>query len=1281
MVFTRSFSTPTRNDEQIARQRQNEETYKALSRHRRNIAPTSPSSREEQYTTRTNKRRKGWGTKRKNKTQSLQSQILNTNDATYIRPTPSQIANHKRLLRSVPYIYREAFRHECAKHFNDYSSFSHQNNTTGMVNSIVKILRTPTQMLIRMRGGRKLRRMQQSQKRINNNNSYLNRITQEEAIEKEIQLHEQSLTAEQQKIIHLKLQSINENTTHDDIKKIHKAMELIEHQHISKATKVLNQPCSNLDTTSQANIIEQLKKLHPQNKGFDSESIPIMPTNNYLVTINLNDSKENKSFCKFIKKMNNGSAPGISGWTGDMLVTLIANKDCKYGLAQLICDIINGKIPEEAKDYLLGSHLIPIPKPDGRIRPISIGEIFYRTAASYAITQVKEEIGSILAPIQLGVGVPAGCEQAIHKLQHLLTRNKPTRLAGISVDFRNAFNERNRNHIIKCLYNEPKLKPLWNIATWSYNSSSLLWVEDKQNKCLTQVDHLRSTSGVKQGDPLGSLLFALSMREIYQESIKLDTTNSITAVAIQDDITLIGPPSSHLLQALKNLRNRAKEGGLQMNMSKTKLIWLHTDKDIEEEMDDTLIDAFKDEGIGIERGAMKLLGAVIGTDINEMKKIAEDIIIQHQLFFDRILSSHMCLQHGMILLRQCALPRINYLARTSSPNSILSAIHTFDEMIKEVLTIKFGIPTYSPESSPPSSASFHINDNINRIRRANKQLELPIKMGGLGLRNASSLIHISYISSLVASIHHDQHWWTDINNRPNHDNNPTLMSITKNSIQQIKKQIRAKDFKLVPTDDDVVSYVSQQSKQVRLEERGRIKDAEVKLTKLQHELSHSMSKVQLIKLFNDIDQEKNTSQHDYDIVRIQLLQQNDLNYMWLYSIPTERSLEISDMNYKLALKYRLGLDWYTDLMKSSCVCLKSQPFQRDPFHALVCNKTRYKGYHIRHNKILEVIALFARRAGIRVEVEARNMNEDDRLKPDLILLTKSQVYIIDVTVIHPFANSNMRRLKTINPNIRKQLRFEEQKEETENEEEEREEEKKEETLEGINDEVQEEEKEEKYNSNPDSESPLMINSRYHNPLRTASQLKRKKYKQIISDHNAEFLTAAVYSNGGLFQDFKLIIDIIRKEANHNSIAWDPQELIDQLKFGVAAEIQNGNADVIIQNRNQVIRNRIHKLNDNSNLVHHRNNNNSSSSPLTPSSSSSSSSSISSSFSSPSSSSSPFSSPSSFSLSSSFSSSIPSSTHTNTSTDIQRETTTQQHRDTESETSEQHSHPHSHTDAQ
>src|SRR4029077_16785566 len=270
------------------------------------------------------------------------------------------------------------------------------------------------------------------------------------------------------------------------------------------------------------------------------------------------------------------------------------------------------------------SHLIGIPKPRvSSIRPISMGEVFYRAAASYGISQVSDAVAGILAPIQFGVCAPGGCERAIHRLQHALTHGEPTRLAGIAVDFKNAFKERNRNDILQSVFAEPQLEPIWKLAHWVYAAPSPLWIRECEgDRKMIQPIELQSKVGVKQGDPLGSLLFALSMKEIYHEAVKSDPTESVSAVAFLDDCTLVGPPNMRLIKAFLTLQQRAREGGLEVNMRKTKFLWLHTDPGhADPPISDEVKEKLNELEVEIDLGATWILGAPLGTDDHKMSQL------------------------------------------------------------------------------------------------------------------------------------------------------------------------------------------------------------------------------------------------------------------------------------------------------------------------------------------------------------------------------------------------------------------------------------------------------------------------------------------------------------------------------------------------------------------------------------------------------------------------------------------------------------------------------------
>ena len=59
-----------------------------------------------------------------------------------------------------------------------------------------------------------------------------------------------------------------------------------------------------------------------------------------------------------MRKVANGSAPGPSGWTGELIKALVGDADCLAGLVALVEDIINGDLDDGARKLLLSSSLI-----------------------------------------------------------------------------------------------------------------------------------------------------------------------------------------------------------------------------------------------------------------------------------------------------------------------------------------------------------------------------------------------------------------------------------------------------------------------------------------------------------------------------------------------------------------------------------------------------------------------------------------------------------------------------------------------------------------------------------------------------------------------------------------------------------------------------------------------------------------------------------------------------------------------------------------------------------
>jgi hypothetical protein len=217
------------------------------------------------------------------------------------------------------------------------------------------------------------------------------------------------------------------NRTNVENQHIITAKALIKQGHIGRACKsLMRTPIADTDGSS---VVEQLRNLHP----LCTTPIPSAPRTTCHVVV-----EAGLQFGKFIQRLVNGTSPGPSGWTYDLLAQACDGMpQTLEAVATLIQQICNGTLPIGLRDYLLPSNLIPLSKPNGGIRPIAVGEIFWRAAANYLLSQNRGTIRGVLSPHQFGCAVPGGTEHVIHTLQTILEDDN-YKCAAVSLDFTNA---------------------------------------------------------------------------------------------------------------------------------------------------------------------------------------------------------------------------------------------------------------------------------------------------------------------------------------------------------------------------------------------------------------------------------------------------------------------------------------------------------------------------------------------------------------------------------------------------------------------------------------------------------------------------------------------------------------------------------------------------------------------------------------------------------------------------------------------------------------------------
>ncbi|XP_065318667.1 uncharacterized protein LOC135926666 [Gordionus sp. m RMFG-2023] len=341
-------------------------------------------------------------------------------------------------------------------------------------------------------------------------------------------------------------------------------------------------------------------------------------------------------------------------------------------------------VPSFITPLLFGARLIALQKPNKDIRPIAIGSTYRRLVAKYIASRIKHDAAHILSPYQLGVGIPGGCEAAVH-LTRIHLKNNPKNESPVKIDFSNAYNTFSRNTFLHstCFHFPAYTKFLFSC----YQSPTIL----QFNK-----EKILSVEGIQQGDPLGSLLFSLGINDMIK-SINSSCTLSLHAWYIDDGI--LSGPCREIAKAVNIIKEMGTAIGLSLNQSKSE--FSHLNSNAPNTHDFKITSSVELTHLGSPVGGHEAISTFLHSTLDKLLKL-EDIFT--------LLPSH----------------KILYALRSTPIFKYPISLQTYEKGIKE-LTEKI------------------VNIRFNETDWA--QATLPTKFGGLGIRSPHDLAIITFISS------------------------------------------------------------------------------------------------------------------------------------------------------------------------------------------------------------------------------------------------------------------------------------------------------------------------------------------------------------------------------------------------------------------------------------------------------------------------------------------------------------------------------------------------------
>ncbi len=129
--------------------------------------------------------------------------------------------------------------------------------------------------------------------------------------------------------------------------------------------------------------------------------------------------------------------------------------------------------------FVFCASLAALPKDDGDLRPIAVGEVFRRLASKCLASVSRESARSLLEPSQLGVGSRRACEAIVHVVRKWFNVHAEDHHRVLAqIDLANAFNTVERHALLEAARAfMPSLVPWVDCA---YGQASFLLIGDAE---------------------------------------------------------------------------------------------------------------------------------------------------------------------------------------------------------------------------------------------------------------------------------------------------------------------------------------------------------------------------------------------------------------------------------------------------------------------------------------------------------------------------------------------------------------------------------------------------------------------------------------------------------------------------------------------------------------------------------------------------------------------------------------------------------------------------------
>ena len=234
---------------------------------------------------------------------------------------------------------------------------------------------------------------------------------------------------------------------------------------------------------------------------------------------------------------------------------------------------------------------------------------------------------------------------------------------------------------------------------------------------------------MRQGDALSAILFCLYLRDVLA---KVSAGADVQVQGFFDDINVSGEPAE-VMKAFTLLQRLLPEVGLDFNTAKSLFTFFH---EAEAPLMRSHRATLASHNIQLHESWLEVVGAVVGRDEDAIRAGMSATLGGNEgttACFTHLYLDALSAQSAMLILRQCAVPKMNYALRCVLPVCIEQQAAAFDELVMDATQSKLLLQA----------------DEVERASTL-ERLRVSIRHGGFGLTSALQTSPAAFLGSMAA---------------------------------------------------------------------------------------------------------------------------------------------------------------------------------------------------------------------------------------------------------------------------------------------------------------------------------------------------------------------------------------------------------------------------------------------------------------------------------------------------------------------------------------------------